>query len=63
MEPQVIIEPEAIKRSTAARLLDCGTTKIYELCKAGKLKTIKVGTDDRVVVASIREFVAAGGDR
>ena len=60
-DPQVILEPVAVKRSTAAKMLDCGATTIYELCRQGKLKTVKVGADDRVTVASIKEFAARGG--
>lgn len=47
----------AVKRSTAARMLDCGPTKIYELEKSGELETIKVGADKRITVESIRRFV------
>ncbi len=52
----VVIEPIAVRRSTAARMLDCGPTSIYELCKAGKLETIRLGADTRVTVASIRRY-------
>jgi hypothetical protein len=62
-EPAVAIEPVAVKRATAARMLECGPTKIWELCKSGKLATIKVGADDRVTVDSIRRFVADGGGK
>ena len=51
-------EPIAVRRRTAARMLDCGETKIYELQKAGELETIKIGADDRIVVASIYRYVA-----
>ncbi len=60
-DPTVIIEPVAVRRETAARMLDCGPTKVYDLCRRGELRTIKVGADTRVVVASIREFVIRGG--
>ena len=62
-EPTVAIEPVAVKRATAARLLDCGATKVWELCKAGKLQTIKIGADERVLVSSIRAFAASGGEK
>jgi excisionase family DNA binding protein len=63
MDAEVTLEPLAVKRSTAAKLIDCGTTKVYELCRAGKLATIKVGADDRITIESIKRYVAAGGDR
>ena len=58
MSDTVTIEPIAVKRSTAARMLDCGATKIYELERAAELETIKVGADPRITVASIRRYVA-----
>jgi excisionase family DNA binding protein len=61
-EPVIIMEPLAVKRITAARMLDCGATKIHHLISSGKLKTIKVGEDLRVTVASIKQFVESGGD-
>lgn len=62
MQEIVVIEPAAVRKTTAGKMLDCSLTKIYELLRAGKLRTIKVGADDRVVVKSIREYVDAGGD-
>jgi hypothetical protein len=63
VEPNVVLEPVAVKRSTAGKMLDCGATKIWELCKAGKLKTMKVGADDRVLVDSIKRYASEGGDK
>lgn len=47
----------AVKRSTAARMLDCGPTKVWQLEKSGELKTIKLGADTRITVESIKQFV------
>lgn len=55
----VAIEPVAVKRSTAARMLDCGPTTIWRLVKEGKLDVIKVGKDDRVTVESIKKYAKA----
>lgn len=60
MEPQVNVEPVAVRRSTAARMLDCGATTIWRLCREGVLDTIKVGADERVTVESIKRFAQAG---
>lgn len=57
MEPVVEVKPVAVKKSTAARMLDCGQTKIRDLILSGELETINVGSDSRVVVASINRFV------
>lgn len=59
MEPEVSIEPVAVKRKTAARMLDCGETAIWKLQKAGVLDTIKIGTDDRITVESIKRYAKA----
>lgn len=56
-EPQVTARPIAVKRSTAARMLDCGATKVWELQKAGELETVKLGSDDRITVSSIERFI------
>lgn len=50
------IEPVAVRRATAARLLDCSPSTIHSLIKRGDLKIIKVGADQRVTVASIRRL-------
>jgi len=56
MESVANLEPIAVKRSTAAKMLDCGPTTIWRLCKEGKLDTIKIGADERITVASIRRI-------
>lgn len=56
MEEVVTIEPVAVRRKTAAAMLDCSETTVWKLCKEGKLATVKVGADDRVTVESIRRF-------
>lgn len=56
MEPVVNIEPVAVKRKTAARMLDCGETTVWRLQKEGKLETVKVGEDDRITVESIKRL-------
>ena len=61
-DPIVVIEPLVVKPTTAARMIDCGGTKIWELCKQGVLDTIQVGADKRVTVESIKRYVAKGGD-
>jgi hypothetical protein len=39
-------------------MLGIGRTKAWQLARDGKLKTVKVGADNKIVVASIRSFVA-----
>ena len=57
----VAVEPVAVKRRTAAAMLQCGETMIFHLCKGGHLDTIMVGKERRITIASIRAFVARGG--
>lgn len=49
-------ERVAVKRQVAGQMLDCSVTTIWKMCKAGRLKTIKVGTEDRILVSSIHEL-------
>jgi excisionase family DNA binding protein len=51
-------EPVAVRRSTAATMLDCSATTIHKLIHQGKLEVIKIGADQRVTVASIRRLAA-----
>lgn len=60
MEAEVVtVEPIAVRRTTAAQMLDCSPTTIWKLCRSGLLKTVKVGADDRVLVESIRGYAKA----
>lgn len=54
-------EPLAVRRETAARMLDCSSATIWKLCRQGKLRTVKVGADQRVTVASIRALATPPG--
>ena len=55
----VSYEPVAVKRKTAAQMLDCSETTIWKLQRAGKLETVKVGSDDRITVESIHRLANA----
>jgi hypothetical protein len=56
VDPIVVMEPVAVRRKTAGRMLDCSETTVWKLCKEGRLDTIKVGSDERVTVESIKRF-------
>lgn len=55
---EVVIEPVAVSYEDAGKMLGIGRTKAWQLAKEGKLKTIKIGADSKIVVESIRKFVA-----
>jgi excisionase family DNA binding protein len=42
------IEPLYLRPSKAAKLLDCGRTKIYDLIHSGELKVITIGGQLRI---------------
>ncbi len=42
----------------AAVFLDCGITRVYELLNSGQLQSFKDGAARKIVVASIRDYVA-----
>ena len=50
------LEPIAVRYETAMRMLECGRTTVWKMVKAGKLKTVKIGSDDRILVSSIRSL-------
>jgi excisionase family DNA binding protein len=51
-EPSLLIRVEE-----AARLLDLGRTKTYELIATGQLRAVKIGKATRVPRAAVEEFV------
>jgi hypothetical protein len=51
-------EQLAVSPRRAAFLLDCGITRLYELINSGELDSYKDGAARKIVVASIREYVA-----
>jgi excisionase family DNA binding protein len=57
-EEVVVLEQVGVKKPTAARMLDCSLTTVYQMVRDGKLRTFKVGDDDRVLVSSIKELAA-----
>lgn len=59
MQEEVMrLEPLAVRRRTAAAMLECSETSIWKLVKEGRLRTLKIGADQRILVTSIREFAA-----
>ena len=64
MEPEVQnLEPVAVRRATAARMLEVSVTTVWRLVQEGKLETVKIGADDRITVASIRRFGTVRADQ
>lgn len=51
------IEPLTVRIPVAVRLTGIGRSKIYELIKARKLDTVKVGASTLITVASLRRLV------
>jgi hypothetical protein len=63
MEPDPKVEVLAVKPVTAGRMLDCSTTKVYDLIRRGILKTIPFDADQRIPIVQIRELAAKGVQR
>jgi excisionase family DNA binding protein len=38
-------------------MLDCGTTRLYELIRAGELETYRDGASRKITTASLRAYV------
>jgi hypothetical protein len=50
-------EPLVVSPRRACHLLDCGTTRLYELINGGELQSFRDGTSRKIVLASIRDYV------
>lgn len=53
------VEPVAVRRATAAVMLDCSATTIHKLIHEGRLEVVKIGADQRVTVESIKRLCTA----
>ena len=58
-EEVVRLEPLAVRLKTAADMLECSPTTVWRMLRAGKLHAVKVGSDERITVASIRALLEA----
>jgi excisionase family DNA binding protein len=52
-----VIEPLAVRRKEACRILNVGMTKLKELIRDKEVKEVRVGTASLIVVRSLREFL------
>lgn len=57
---QLPLEPFTVRIPVAMRLTGIGRSRLYELIKAGQLKTVKVGTSTLVTTSSLRQLVERG---
>ena len=51
-------EPLVVSPDRAKTMLDCGTTRLYELIAAGELESFRDGKSRKITVASIKARVA-----
>jgi hypothetical protein len=59
MQDEVVtLEPVAVRRKTAAAMLDCSESTVRKLELERKLDTILVGKDRRITVASLKALGA-----
>jgi hypothetical protein len=47
-----------VRPRRACHLLDCGTTRLYELIDAGELQSFLDGASRKITVESIRRYIA-----
>jgi hypothetical protein len=52
------IEPLLVRPKIAWRMLGCGNTRGYELLAAGELASFRDGKSRKIVVNSIRDYIA-----
>jgi excisionase family DNA binding protein len=46
-----------VSPSRAALMLDCGEARLYELLKAGELRSYKDGKSRKILVASVHAYI------
>jgi len=51
-------EPLVVSPRRARLMLDCGNTRLYELISARELESYKAGKSRKIVVTSIKAYVA-----
>jgi excisionase family DNA binding protein len=51
-------EPLVVSPRRARLMLDCGNTRLYELIAAHELESYKAGKSRKIVVTSIKAYVA-----
>ncbi len=56
--PEISDVPIAVKPKRACKMLDCGTTRLYELINTGRLVSFRDGRSRKVTTASIRAYIA-----
>ena len=56
----VFVEPEAVRIRIAAEIGEMSVEKLYSLIKQGKVKTIRVGADQRVLLKELRQMLREG---
>jgi hypothetical protein len=52
------IEPLLVRPKTAWKMLGCGNTRGYELLAIGELASFRDGRSRKIVVSSIRDYIA-----
>jgi hypothetical protein len=50
--------PLATSVKAGCRIINCGTTKMFELIKTGEIESYKDGKTRQLVVASLHDYVA-----
>lgn len=53
------ISPLAVSVGEAARLVGCGRSKLYELIREGRIRTLKIGRRTLVPVTALQVFVSS----
>ena len=56
-DPIVSIEPIAVRPATAGKLMECGRSRVYELIREGRLEVVRIDSDQRVTVRSIKRLL------
>ena len=55
-----VVRPVAVKIDTAAAMAEVSRSTLYGWLKAGKLRSVPVGADQRILLADLEEFLRSG---
>lgn len=58
-DPRVEMQPLLLRPEDVARVLGVSRTTVFELIRAGRLRSVKIGHLRRVSANALAEFVAA----
>ena len=61
--PEIELDNRALRASTLARMWDCSRGHIYNLINSGQLRTVRIGSEKRILLSEVNRFLKAGAEQ